>query len=202
MNRTIDCRNLDCPEPVLRTKKALEELPEDSILEVLVNSPSSIANVQRYAANSGYECRLEERGGEATLTIVKGFACEIASPASSEEAQDNPLRKTLFVKDDKVGEGELGGLLMLGFFKSTLEMERLPENIIFVNRGVLLTTDEETHGELIAVLRELEKRGVKIYSCGLCMQHFGIEAEKLRVGEIGNAYDTMKMLLETSTTTL
>jgi len=71
----------------------------------------------------------------------------------------------------------------------------LPQNIIFVNRGVLLTTDTKNYSEVIEILKELELRGVKIYSCGLCMEHLGIDAKTLQVGEIGNAYDTMDMLL-------
>ncbi|WP_456456224.1 sulfurtransferase-like selenium metabolism protein YedF [Nitratifractor sp.] len=198
---TINCCDLACPEPVLRTKKALEELPEDSILEVRVNSASSVANVQRFARNQGYECRVEVQGEQTLLTIIKGFACEIAAPAPAEE-RESFLNRTLFVKDDKVGEGELGGILMQGFLKAALEFDRLPKNIVFVNRGVFLTTDPQKHGEIIGILKELEKRGVKIYSCGLCMNHFGIAPESLAVGEIGNAYDTMDMLLHTDVTSL
>jgi len=196
----IDCCDLACPEPVLRTKKALEELPQDSILEVLVNSLSSVANVRRFAENQGYECRAEEQeGGKTLLTIIKGFACEIAN---DEGAKAPFLDRTLFIKDDKVGEGELGFILMKGFLKTTLEFDRLPRNIVFVNRGVFLTTDESTHGEIIEILRQLQDRGVAIYSCGLCMNHYGIAPESLKVGEIGNAYDTMDMLLHTETVTL
>jgi len=112
------------------------------------------------------------------------------------------LDKTLLIKDDRVGEGELGGILMHGFLKTTLEFERPPRNIVLVNRGVFLTTDAERHGEIVDILKRLEERGVRIYSCGLCMNHFGIPAEALQVGEIGNAYDTMRMLLETDAVSL
>jgi len=194
---TIDCCDLACPEPVLRTKKALEELPDDSILEVLVNSASSVANVRRFAENQGYECRSQEKeDGKTLLTIIKGFACEL--PASESDETPEPfLNRTIFVKDDKVGEGELGLILMKGFLKTTLEFERLPKNIVFVNRGVFLTTDAQKHAEIIEILKQLQERGVNIYSCGLCMNHYGIAPEALAVGEIGNAYDTMDMLLHT-----
>jgi selenium metabolism protein YedF len=197
---TLDCCGLACPEPVLRTKKALESLPDDSILDVLVDQESSVVNVRRFAENNGYECRSEALGdGRTRLSIVKGFACALPG---SEPAAESLLDKTLFIKDDRVGEGELGSLLMEGFLKTTLEFDRLPRNIVLVNRGVFLTTDTERYGGIIEILKELERRGVKIYSCGLCMNHFGIPAEDLRVGEIGNAYDTMRMLLQTETVTL
>ena len=188
----IDCCNLACPEPVLKTKKALEELEDDSILEVLVNSISSIENVKRFALKSGYETRSQElEDGKTLITIIKGYECAI-EPKSKESF----LNKTLFIKTDRVGNGELGKILMRGFIKSMLEFKELPKNIIFVNEGVFLTTKDE-NSDIIEYLKELENRGVQIYSCGLCMNHFNIAEKELRVGQIGNAYDTVDMLLNT-----
>jgi len=194
----INCCDLACPEPVLRTKKALEELEDNSILEVLVNSVSSIENVKRFASKQGYEYREEKLDNNQTLiTIIKGYECVIAQS----EPKESFLDKTLFIKSDRVGNGELGKILIKGFLKSTLEFEQLPKNIIFVNEGVFLTTKEENI-EVIEILKELEKRGVGIFSCGLCMNYHKIDASELKVGEIGNAYDTMDMLLHSNVVTL
>ena len=192
----IDCCDLACPEPVLRTKKALEELEQDSILEVVVNSIASIENVKRFATKGGYEFREEKIDQDKTLiTIIKGYECNIV-------AQEGEfLDKTLFIKSDKVGEGELGTILIKGFLKTTLEFKKLPKNIVLVNRGVFLTTKEENQ-EVIDILKELQNRGVKIYSCGLCLNFYNIDASELKVGEIGNAYDSMDMLLNTDSVTL
>jgi selenium metabolism protein YedF len=177
---------------VLETKKALEEIDE-GILEVLVNSVSSVQNVKRYAENQGFEPKVEElENGESLITIVKGYECTIVANEDGEKF----LNKSLFIKTDKVGNGELGTILMKGFLKTTLEFKKLPKNIIFVNEGVFLTTKDENK-EVIEILKEFESRGVKIYSCGLCMNHYNIAPEELKVGEIGNAYDTMDMLLHT-----
>jgi selenium metabolism protein YedF len=201
---TLNCYDMPCPEPVLATKKALEELPEDAILEVELNTISSIANVQRFARNGGYDFRLEEYDdGTARITIIKGYLCEIATPEASKSDADSPfLERTLFFRNDGVGEGELGRILVRGFLKSLLEFDKVPRNIIFVNRGVFLTTDTEANGDVIELLAALADRGVSIYSCGLCMEHFGIDPARLQVGEIGNAYDTMDMLLHTEAVTL
>jgi selenium metabolism protein YedF len=197
MNKKIDCRNLACPQPVLETKKALEEIDE-GILEVLVNSVSSVQNVKRYAENQGFEPKVEElENGESLITIVKGYECTIVANEDGEKF----LNKSLFIKTDKVGNGELGTILMKGFLKTTLEFKKLPKNIIFVNEGVFLTTKDENK-EVIEILKEFESRGVKIYSCGLCMNHYNIAPEELKVGEIGNAYDTMDMLLHTEVVSL
>ena len=189
----IDCCDLACPEPVIRTKKALEEMENDSILEIVVNSISSIENVKRFASKSGYDNRSEELDeGKTLITIIKGYECAI-TPDSDKKSF---LNKSLFIKSDRVGNGALGKTLIRGFIKAMLEFEELPKNIIFVNEGVFLTTKDE-NSDVIEYLKELEGRGVQIYSCGLCMSYFDIPAEELKVGQIGNAYDTVDMLLNT-----
>jgi selenium metabolism protein YedF len=196
MNKKIDCRNMACPQPVLETKKALESMDE-GILEVLVNSVSSVQNVKRFAANQGLVVEEEKLdNGETIIRIVKGYECSIAP---QEDNDDKFLDKVLFIKDDKVGEGELGHILMEGFLKTTLEFKKLPEIIVCVNRGVFLTTKNE---KTVEILKEFEKRGVKIYSCGVCMNFYKIPPEELKVGEIGNAYDTMDFLLHKNTISL
>ena len=193
----IDCCDLACPQPVLKTKKALEELEDDSLLEVLVNSVSSVENVKRFASKSGYESRVEELSdGKTLITVIKGYECAIAP-----KTEENFLNKTVFVKTDKIGNGELGTTLMKSFLKTMLEFKALPKNLVFVNEGVFLTTKDENL-DLIENLKELEKRGVKIYSCGLCLNFYNIPTDELKVGEIGNAYDSVDMLLNTDAVSL
>ncbi len=193
----IDCCDLACPEPVIKTKRALDELEDNSILEVVVNTVSSIENIKRLLSKSALEFRIEEiEDGKSLFTIVKGYECAIVQ---SEES-NSFLNKTVFIKSDKIGNGELGSTLMKGFLKTFLEFKKLPENIVIVNEGVFLTTKDENI-EIINILKELESRGVKIYSCGLCMNHFGIDPKELKAGEIGNAYDSVDMLFNSEVIT-
>lgn len=185
----IDCCSLQCPQPVLKTKKALESLPEDGTLDVLLNSVASRENVLRFAKNSGCEVHEEKNGDITKVTIVKGYECKIA-----EEKEVGFSNKTIFLKEEKVGEGELGHMLMVGFLKSILEQKELPKQVICVNKAVLLTTNEEKSPS-VEVFKALVERGVKVYSCGICLEFYGVENE-LKVGEIGNAYSTVEMLLK------
>ena len=185
----IDCCGLACPEPVLQTKKALETLPNDTILEVVVNSIASKENVLRFAQNAGYECRFEEREeGKTVIAIIKGFTCNVEQGDEKEHFLD----KTLFLKSDSVGEGELGAKLIVGFLKSTLELPKLPRRIVCVNRAVFLTT-ADAQAPITEVLQALEAKGVEIYSCGVCLEFYGV-TDKLKVGKIGNAFGTVEML--------
>jgi selenium metabolism protein YedF len=187
----IDCRNLECPQPVLETKKALESLPEDAVLEVVVNSVASRENVLRFAKNSGCETREDSKGDTTTITIIKGYACAVVPETNKSDGFSN---KTLFLKDDKVGEGELGSMLMVGFLKSVLEQDVLPKRIICVNRAVLLATGDEDSPS-VQTLKALVDKGVELYSCGVCLEFYKVQ-DSLKVGMIGNAFGTVEMLLK------
>ena len=89
----LDCSGLACPEPVLQTKKALETLPNDSVLEVVVDNIASKENVIRFAQNGGFEVRVEDAGeGKSLITIVKGFACTVVAKESDEKFLDKNAR--------------------------------------------------------------------------------------------------------------
>ncbi len=193
----LDCKGLVCPEPVLKTKKALEELEENSVLEVLVDNIASQENVIRFATKQGYTSEVEDLGNnEFKVTIVKGYGCSVNTKDSLNES--NFLNKTVFIKDDKVGEGELGSMLIVGFLKSILELPKLPKTIICVNKGVLLTTADE-NSDIIEIFKNLEEKGVEIFSCGVCLEFYEV-ADKLKVGKIGNAYGTVETLLNSEGT--
>jgi selenium metabolism protein YedF len=193
----IDCKGLVCPEPVLKTKKALEELPNDSILEVSVDNVASKENVLRFASKQGFSADAEDLGGNVfKITIVKGYECGIVAQTPSNESKF--LNKVLFIKDDKVGENELGSMLVVGFLKSILELPKLPQTIIFVNKGVLLTSADES-SDVIKILKNLEEKGVEIFSCGVCLDFYKV-SDKLKVGKIGNAYGTIETLFNSEGT--
>lgn len=111
----------------------------------------------------------------------------------------NTSNKTLFLKSDKVGEGELGSILIKGFLNAISQQEEKPKAIICVNSAVLLTTSEDE--EIISILKRIENKGVEIYSCGTCLDFYKIR-ENLKIGVVGNAMDTAKMLLSEDIVTL
>ncbi len=69
----LDCRDMDCPRPVLETKKALDALPSDAILTVEVNTLSGRENCKRFALSQ--HCTFSEEtlsDGATRLVITKG----------------------------------------------------------------------------------------------------------------------------------
>lgn len=196
MNNTIqiDVRDLPCPEPVLKAKKALLGINEHTLklhnYEIIGNSPSSKENLMRFLNTEGFEFEVGFGRDEQFMIILKG-------KASKQNAhKDKIIPKMMLIKNDRVGEGELGGMLINGFIKSLLQTDILPQKIFFVNRGVLLTTDnkEVDNTEIVEVLKELEKQGVEVYSCGSCLSYFSL-TERLKVGMIGNAIQGVQNML-------
>jgi len=55
----VDVRGFSCPIPVVRTKKAIEENPKETIT-VLVESSVAKENVSRLARSQGYSVKVEE----------------------------------------------------------------------------------------------------------------------------------------------
>lgn len=54
-DKTLDCRGLSCPMPVLRTKKAIEGIEVGKILEVIGTDPGSKTDIPAWAKRAGHE---------------------------------------------------------------------------------------------------------------------------------------------------
>ena len=50
---TLDAKGLNCPLPILKTKKALKDVPVDGTLEVLSTDPGSVADFEAFCRTTG-----------------------------------------------------------------------------------------------------------------------------------------------------
>ncbi|HQY08622.1 MAG: sulfurtransferase TusA family protein [Burkholderiales bacterium] len=55
ITKEIDTRGLNCPLPILKTKKALAELSAGQVLKVLTTDPGSVRDFQAFAKQTGNE---------------------------------------------------------------------------------------------------------------------------------------------------
>jgi tRNA 2-thiouridine synthesizing protein A len=53
-DRTLDTRGLSCPLPILKTKKAISELPEGATLEVLATDPGAVSDFEAFSVATGH----------------------------------------------------------------------------------------------------------------------------------------------------
>ncbi len=71
-DKVIDCKGLSCPEPILHTKMAINELSSGQILEVSATDPGSINDMAAWAKRTGNEIvEQAENGGVYQFFIKK-----------------------------------------------------------------------------------------------------------------------------------
>lgn len=54
-DRELDVRGLNCPLPILRTKKALADMESGQVLHVLATDPGSVKDFAAFAKQTGNE---------------------------------------------------------------------------------------------------------------------------------------------------
>jgi len=181
----IDCRGLKCPEPVIRTKKALEEIDEGIIVSIVDNITAK-ENVSRLASNLNLKYDIEEKEGCFYISINKskeeGQNCNYA-------ANDDIV---IVITNDKLGNGndELGKVLMKSYLYALTEASSKPKAMMFLNGGVKLTTEGS---EVLENLTKLSDAGVEIISCGTCLDFYGLK-ERLKAGTVGNMYSIVEKM--------
>ena len=188
-----------CPIPVVKTKNAIRELGESGVVEVSVDNEIAVQNLLKMAKQKEYEAEFEKKSNtEYIVTInVNGGEVSDAKPVTKATVKSDEikLKETIVVIDsDKMGDGdeEFSKTLLKGFIYALSSQDIPPAKILFYNTGVRLTTEGSAS---IEDLKVLEKAGAKIYSCGACLNNYGL-TEKLSVGEVTNMYDIVSYLME------
>ena len=52
-DKELDARGLNCPLPILRTKKALTDMASGQVLKVLATDPGSVKDFQAFSRQTG-----------------------------------------------------------------------------------------------------------------------------------------------------
>lgn len=115
--KTLDCRGLACPQPVMRTRDALEQERPQELL-VLVDNAAASENVSRFLRRSGFEVSVSQP--ESSLWEVRGLggATQVESPeqapAAAPAVDTENLKTLVLITTDTLGRGddELGARLM------------------------------------------------------------------------------------------
>ena len=71
-DKEIDCIGLFCPEPIFRTRRALDELEKGQVLRVTADDPAAEEDIKRLAKRLEFEVlEITHDGDEVTLYIKK-----------------------------------------------------------------------------------------------------------------------------------
>lgn len=189
--KKIDCLGKVCPIPVIETKKLIKENPEEVDFEILVDNEVATQNLAKMAKELRIESSSEKIEDGIYRVSLKKNAQSIEEISEEEKSVDTSSY-VVAISDDRMGKGDedFSKSLLEGFIYALTEQDKLPEKVIFYNRGVFLTAANE---KTIEDLKSLADRGVEILSCGLCLGNYKLK-EKLAVGEITNMYRIVEIL--------
>jgi len=190
--KIIDARGLSCPQPVVLTKKALED---NARVTTVVDNETALENVKRLAGKFGCAVTVEPKGKSVyEIHIVRGTDFnkdqDFAASCQTGTAPSGPF--VIAVTEDKMGRGsdELGAVLIKAFIHTVAGQAKKPDVMILYNTGVKLTVQGS---DVLEDLKQMESEGVQILVCGTCLNYFEIK-DKLAVGIVSNMYDIVETM--------
>ncbi|MFQ6608573.1 MAG: sulfurtransferase TusA family protein [Fidelibacterota bacterium] len=51
----LDCKGLNCPLPVLKTKKTIDNMNSSEILKMVATDPGSVNDIRAFTSRTGHE---------------------------------------------------------------------------------------------------------------------------------------------------
>ena len=54
-DQELDCKGLNCPLPILKTKKAIDGMTSGEVLKMIATDPGSINDVNAFTKRTGHE---------------------------------------------------------------------------------------------------------------------------------------------------
>ena len=200
---TINAIGDTCPIPVVKTKKAIEKLEKPDTVETLVDNEIAVENLKKMASqmgfavsdskiNSGYSVKITvediDKINDNKMSATNAKATSEAKANSIKTGADdmvscnikNSGEKVVVIKSEFMGDGdnELGKVLIKGFIYALSQQDELPQTMLFYNGGAKITSEGS---ESIEDLKALEEKGVKIFTCGTCLNYYGL-TEKICFG--------------------
>ena len=73
-DHTLDAKGLNCPLPILKARKALKEVPEGGVLEILATDPGSVADFEAFCRQTGNELMEHSEDGGTYRFLIKKAA--------------------------------------------------------------------------------------------------------------------------------
>ncbi len=192
MKIQLNAKGLQCPQPVILAKKALDE--GNDTVEILVDNAIAVQNLTRLAQSGGRQIQSQPVEG--------GFSVIITGQSSGSPLEQTPLPViscapetgyAVFVGKDFVGDGDptLGYSLMKMFLYTLSQSDALPQYLLFMNAGVKLAAGNEQ--QIIDSLHVLTEKGVQILVCGTCLNFYGL-TDQLKAGTVSNMYEILSAM--------
>lgn len=191
---TVEARGEQCPIPVVKTLKVINEMKAADTIETHVDNETAVQNLTKLAESKNFKVKSEKIDEKHFVVTMEAApaeapAVEEAVPACLPDRRGN----TVYAFSSScmgVGNDELGATLMKGFIYAVSQLDELPKTMLFYNGGAKLTVEGSASLE---DLKSLQAQGVEILTCGTCLNFYGL-SEKLAVGEVTNMYAIVEKL--------
>ena len=70
-DKELDARGLNCPLPILRTKKSLNDMVSGQVLRVLATDPGSVKDFQAFSKQTGNELLSSDAASNEFIFFMK-----------------------------------------------------------------------------------------------------------------------------------
>jgi selenium metabolism protein YedF len=202
MEKTVDLRGLVCPEPVLRTKKLLDDAAVMKV-EALVETEINVGNLKRLAGSlkmrfqsqpeSDFFRVVLERSDDAPTEPTTSQRAHEHVSAQAMQKIDNTVGTVVLITKETFGTGdpEFSANLLNLFLQTLLQAGHTPRAILMANTGVkLLDPDAPT----LKVLNDFKDAGADVLACGLCVDYYGLKG-KIPTEQITNMFAICEYLM-------
>jgi len=189
--KEIDTRGLACPQPVVLTKKALDETAEGEELLVLADTENARDNIVRFVQSQGCEANVAEDQGYFLIGITKKSGLKPTAEPYVAVCNSSEKDIAYLFDSDYVGSNrDLGKVLLNGFMNAALSLPHKNCTVILISNAVKLAIKGSY---ALEVLEKLQRQGVTILICGTCLDFFKIR-DAVAIGTVSNALEIMQCL--------
>jgi selenium metabolism protein YedF len=179
----LDLRGLNCPEPVLKTKKLFDDQTIKGA-QILVDGEINVQNLRRLAGSlqlsfssrpqDDHFCVALSRSnspGDISSKADETFKPQSQPPIRSSADKDAKTTTVIFINKNTFGDGdkEFSNHLLNIFLQTVLESGHVPQAILLANSGVKLL---DTNASFRKVLDDFKSKGVEVLACGLCVDFY------------------------------
>ncbi len=71
IDQVLDTKGLNCPLPVLKAKKAMNQVPSGGILQVLSTDPGSVGDFEAFCRQTGHELLESKTEGDVFVFLIR-----------------------------------------------------------------------------------------------------------------------------------
>ena len=73
-DHTLDAKGMNCPLPILKARKVLNEVPAGGTLEILATDPGAVADFEAFCRQTGNELLEHSVDGDVYTFLIKHTA--------------------------------------------------------------------------------------------------------------------------------